>query len=138
VSVLALPFHNAQLGDKARMRVATDAALTDIVLDSGWKDFFGEVYPYGTLLWGRSEWMDGHLSAEDAAGKMPPWMHVVSDDVFGRYVDVQLDFSGNTDGFVDVGQIIVSSAVTPIVNMSWGVKPPFYKDPSTKKRAKGG
>lgn len=138
IRVLAIPFHNAQLGDLARIRVATDAALTDIVLDTGWQEFFGEVYPFGSLEFGRPEWTDGRLTPEQAAGQMPPWVYVAAGEVLGRYLDVQLDFSGNSDGCTDVGQIVASPAIRPIYNVSYGVRPPYYRDPSTKRRAKGG
>jgi hypothetical protein len=138
ISVLAIPFHNAQIGNLARMRLATDAGFADVVVDTGWKEFFGEVYPWGTLPWGHVSWVDGRLNAEQAYQRVPPWMHVLGEEVLGRYLEVQLDFTGNTDGFVDVGQIVAASALSPVYNASRGVTPPFYVDASTKTRAKGG
>lgn len=136
--VLVLPFHNAQPGDSARIRVATDAGLTDVVLDTGTKDFFGETYAYGSLEWGTVQWLDGLYSPEQAAGLMPAWIHIAGSDVFGRYLDIQFNFSGNTDGYVDVGQIVASPTITPVYNISYGVSVPFPRDPSTSSRARGG
>lgn len=138
IKVIALPFHNAKLGDTARARVATDAGFTSVVLDSGVKEFFSEVYPYGTLPWGHASWLDGHLTEEQAAGLTPPWMHISPETVLGRYVEIACDFSGNSDGFVDLGQVVVAQMLQPTYNMSYGVQPPFYRDPSTKSRSKGG
>jgi hypothetical protein len=138
IDLLALPFHNAKPGDKARMRVATDAAFTDVVADSGMKEFFPELYPYGTLPWGSENLLDGHLTQEQAAGMIPPWTHFPPDSVLGRYIETALDFSDNSDGFVDLGQIVAATAITPRYNVSYGVSVPFPRDPSTKTRTKGG
>lgn len=138
IRVLAIPLHNAWVGDTARIRVCTDAGLTDCVLDTGWQEFFGEIYPYGSLEYGRVEWLDGRATPEQAAGQMPPWLHIAPGDVLGLYLDVQFDFTNNPNGCVDVGQIVAAPAVSPVYNISYGVKPPYYRDPSTKKRSKGG
>lgn len=138
ISTLAIPVHNAGLLDKARIRVATDLALTNITLDTNWKEFFGEAYPFGALPWGRVEWIDGRLTVEQAAGQMPPWVYFSPVEVLGRYLDVQFDFTNNASGVVDVGQIVASAALTPRYNVSYGVKPPFYRDPSQSSRSKGG
>lgn len=140
LSVLAIPIHNAGISDMARIRVATDAGFTDVVLDTGWQEFFGEMYPFGSLPWGRVEWIDGRMTAEQVAGLLSPptWVYVSPVEVIGRYLDVQFDFTDNDDGVVDVGQIVVSPAFAPRYNFSYGVKPPYYKDPSTATRSKGG
>lgn len=138
IDILALPFHNAKIGDTARIKVATDAALTNLVLDTGWKEFFGEIYPYGSLQWGSENWLDGRMRPEQAAGLMPPWMHISPSSVFGRYLGISLDFSANSDGWVDLGQVVVAPALTPKYNVSYGVAVPFYRDPSTVTRSKGG
>jgi hypothetical protein len=136
--ILAIPFHNARPGDTARIRVASDAGLTDILLDTGSVEFFQEVYPWGALEWGRVEWSDGRLTPEQAAGRMPPWIYIAPEPIIGRYLEVSFDFSGNPDGYVDVGQIVASPSITPAYNVSYGCTPPFPRDPSTKTRLRGG
>lgn len=138
IRVLVLPFHNAQPGDTARIRVASDAAFTDVLIDTGFKEFFGEVFSFGTLEWGSAQWLDGRYGPEQAAGLMPAWMHIAAADVFGRYLDVQLNFSGNSAGYIDLGQIVASPVLSPAYNFSYGVAPPYYRDPSTSTRSKGG
>ena len=138
ISVLALPFQNASLRDSARIRVCTDPALTDVVIDTGWLEFFGVIYPYGSLDPSRVEWIDGRLTAEDAVGMVGPWSYVAPTPQIGRYLDIQLDFRSNPSGYIDLGQVVASPALTSVKNISYGVTPPFYVDPSTKTRAKGG
>lgn len=137
-SVFAMPINNAQLGDTGRIRFATDAGFTDVVADSGWKEFWGEIYPYGSIPWGHPCWIDGHPTAEQVAGAIPPWMYIAPGDVLGRYVEVALDFTNNTDGYVDIGRITVSPGITPAINADFGLVVPFYVDPSTSTRSKGG
>jgi hypothetical protein len=138
VALLALPHHNAGIYDSARIRFCTDAALTDAVIDTGWKEFFGVIYPYGTLDPSRVEWIDGRLTAEDAVGVVYPWMHEEPVAQIGRYLDIQLDFRHNPAGYIDLGQVVASPLLTSVQGISYGVTVPFYVDPSTKTRAKGG
>lgn len=138
VAILALPFHNAGIYDSARIRLCTDAALTDAVIDTGWKEFFGVIYPYGTLDPSRVEWIDGRLTAEDAAGVVYPWVHEEPVAQIGRYLDIQLDFRSNPAGYIDLGQVVASPSLQAEWPISYGASPPFYVDPSTKTRAKGG
>lgn len=136
--VFALPVHNAGLLDTARVRMATDSGFTNVVADSTAKEFFGEVYQYGSLPWGNVSWMDGRLPAELAAGQMPIWWYIAPAEVIGRYVEWAFDFSTNAAGVVDIGQPIVSPALTPAYNVSYGVKQPYPVDPSQGNRSKGG
>ncbi len=138
IRVLAAPFHNARLGDAMRMSLYTDAGLTDMVLDSGWKEFFGIIYPYGSLPVTHVSAIDGRMSPEQAAGERPLWWHLAPEEVIGLYLLVEANFSGNADGVVDLGQIVASPGISPAYNFSYGVRPPYYRDPSTKRRAKGG
>lgn len=138
IGALAMPFHNAQDGDLGRIRIASDAALTDILYDSGWIDFIGEIYPYGSLPSERVEWIDGRMTAEQSADRMIPWIDILPADVYGRYLEIQLDFTDNTDGYVDIGRIFASPIISPTVNTLEGTTPPFYHDPSTKSRTRRG
>jgi hypothetical protein len=138
VQVLAIPLHNASTFDRARIRVCTDAALTDAVIDTGWLEFFGVIYPFGTLDPTRVEWVDGRLTPEDAVGYKIPWMYVADTAYIGRYLDIQFDWTKNPAGFIDVGQIVAAPALTAKYTISYGSNPPYYTDPSTKTRAKGG
>ncbi len=138
IGMLAMPSHNAQDGDLGRIRIASDAALTDILYDSGWVEFLGEIYPFESLASERVEWIDGHLTAEQVADQVVPWIDVLPTEVYGKYLDVQLDFTDNTDGYVDIGRIFACTVISPTVNTLEGTTPPFYRDPSTKSRTRRG
>jgi hypothetical protein len=65
-------------------------------------------------------------------------VYVADGAKIGRYLEISLDFRHNVDGYIDLGQVIASPALSSYKNISYGVTPPFYVDPSTKTRARGG
>ena len=135
--VFVVPMHNASDGDLARVRFATDAAFNEVVLDSGWIEFYGTVYPWGALPWGHPSWWDGRLTDEDAAGYVIPWMYTVGESVVGQFVEWSFDFTTNPAGVCDVGRLVVSPAFSPVWNVSCGIQ--FgWNDGSKKQRSKGG
>ncbi len=137
VRVVAIPTHSAKLGDKARFTLYTDAARTNLVLDTGWVDFFGVIYPFGSLPWGHESFATGRLSAEVAADYRVAWLYVAGAEVLGRYWRLEINASGNTDGFIDIGRLVVARGWTPKYNVSYGVQ--FgWRDDSRKSRSKGG
>ncbi len=138
VGAVAIPFTNAKEGDTARVKLYSDSGLTDLLYDSGAIDFFGVMFPFGSLPAEAEEWIDGKFSGEDKSGRSVPWVHVIGHQVSARYMQILLDFSNNTDGYVDIGRIFAGPVVVPDYNVEVGVSVPFYKDPSTKSRAKGG
>lgn len=138
VRVFAIPISNARPGDTARILFYADEARTELVLDTGDIEFFGEVFTWGALEWGRQEWLDGRMTVEQVANAVPSWRYWSQSEVIGRVIEIRLNFSGNLDGFTDIGQVVASPAFSPNYNLSFGCTPPFIRDPSTKKRSKGG
>lgn len=137
VRVLGMPMHNCSIGDRVRVRLATDAAITDVTLDTGWQDVIGEWYPFGSLPWGDPRSWDGLPTAEDLAGYAPPWLHVAAADAYGRYVKWEWDIGTNPAGYLDVGRLFVGSAIQPRYNYSYGIKFAIV-DKSPSARSRGG
>ena len=137
VRVIAIPMHSAKPGDKARVKIATDAAMTSIVLDTGWVDFYGTIYPFGSQPWGSESWWSGTLSAEAAADYRVSWLYVAGSEVLGRYGTLEIDASGNPDGYIDIGRLVVARGWSPKINISRGWQA-GWRDSSRKTRAKGG
>ncbi len=138
IGAISIPFNNAREGDTAQVKIYSDAGLTQLVYDTGVIPFFGVVFPFGSLPADAEEFIDGKFSSEDKSGRMIPWQTVIGYPVSGRYAQVLFDFTNNTDGFVDCGRIFMGPIVTPDHNIEVGVSVPFYRDPSSKSRAKGG
>lgn len=137
VQIYAAPFHNCGIGDKVRARLATDAAIADVVYDTGWCDVIGRWYEWGALPWGDPHWWDGMPTAEDLDGLCPPWIHVAAAESLGRYVEWSWDVSGNAAGYLDVGRLHVGPVLQPRYNLSYGVRV-GRQDKSAYVRSKGG
>lgn len=135
--VIVLPAHNAYPGDLARVRLATDAAFTDVVADTGWQEFFTRAYPFGSLPWGDVRFWDGYLTLEEVEGYVIPWIYVLPAEVLYRYVKVEIDARSNPAGYFDLGAVVVSPGVRPRYNLSYGVQL-GYRDDSRRERSRGG
>lgn len=134
--VLVIPAHSAARGDKARIRLATDAGFTDVVADTGWQDFFPRAYAWGTAPWLDIHFRDGYLTAEETAGLMIPWIVVLPAPVLFRYVKVEIDARANPAGFFDLGAVVISPGISPRYNISYGVQFAL-RDDSRRERSKG-
>lgn len=137
VRTVVFPKHSAGINDKARVRVATDAAFTNVLMDSGWLDFYGAILPFGSLSWGDPSFWTGRLTAEQAAGYPLPWVYIAPQQVYGRYVKIEIDATSNPAGFLDLARAIVSPGWQPRYNMSYGAQIGWLDD-TPKKRSKGG
>lgn len=100
----------------AQVRVSIDDAGTSEVYNSGWVAVYPTgVYPSGTELWGES------VTTVDAdayaAGKRWPFILLPDSTsetlATGRYVTVEIDDQSNSDAFVEVGRLWVSSSYQP-------------------------
>lgn len=138
IDIFGVPINNAQDGDTCRVLAYSDAALTQLEYDSGATDFIGEIYPYGSLRCERIEWLDGHMTPEQLSGIIIPWINIPANSVFARYIKFKFDFTNNTDGFVDVGRLLAAEFVSTENFVPYGASPPFYIDPSTTTRSRGG
>lgn len=137
VGVIAIPKHTAQPGNTVRVRLATDVALTNVVLDTGVQEFWPRIFPWGSLPWGDPRFADGRITLEDAAGYNLPWTYSVPSQVVGQYLRADFDFSGNPNGCADVAKIVVSPGIQPRHNFSWGWQI-GWTDDSQRKRSLGG
>lgn len=100
----------------AKVRVTIDNASLVEVYNSGWVDVYPTgVYPSGTELWG--EPVSTVDAAAYAAGKRWPFILLPDSTSItladGQYVTVEIDDSLNTDTFIDIGRLWVSSSYQP-------------------------
>lgn len=100
----------------ASIRVSIDDAGSSEVYNSGWLDVYPTgVYPSGTELWG--EPVSTVDSVAYAAGKR--WPLILLPDstsetlADGQYVTIEIDDTLNTDTFVDIGRVWISSSYQP-------------------------
>lgn len=100
----------------AQVRVSIDDATPTEVYNSGWLDVYpASVYPSGTELWG--ETVTSVDADAYAAGKRWPFILLPDSTSVtlanGRHVTVEIDDQSNSDAYVEVGRLWVSSSYQP-------------------------
>ena len=137
VRLLFLPKHSISREGFIRVTASTDPAFGTLEYDTGWLDAWPTVYDYGAVDWGHPSWWDGKLSPEEAAGYNIALIQVFDEDVLARYWRVEVDDTGNPDGFIEVSRMFLTPGWQPTVNMSNGAGL-GWKDPSTSRESLGG
>ena len=120
VRLIAIPKHNISRLGKVRVRGSTSASFATSVLDTGWRDVWQVVYPFGTLPYGHPSWWDGKLSAEDAQWAVIPFVYVHSAAVVARYWRVEIDDTANAAGYIELTRLFLSPGWQPTRNLAYG------------------
>jgi hypothetical protein len=136
VSLVALLRHNLTQGGRWRIRLSDVADFATSLFDSGWRDVWPEITPFGQGLWGEFVW-GGKLDPEDAGTYGIGAYHVLPTSVFARYVRIELDDQDNPDGYLEAGRLIVSPAWQPTRNLTYGWTL-RHIDESRRVRSRGG
>ncbi len=119
VRVGALPIVYGSRNCKIRLRGYVSLDLP-AVCDSGWKDLYPVVYPFGSLYYGHVSFWDGKMSEEDAALFTMPWIHVWDDFQLARYWKFEIDDVTSEVGYVDIPRVFLSPGYQPSLNFLFG------------------
>jgi hypothetical protein len=143
VSVFAIVRHNLGLNARYRVRVAQDAAFTNVIYDAAqlpaspsvsanfvlqqyamqgrvWPQVWPRLFNTASLDWEDPNWWDGRLPEEDRRGYPGLILCVLDEPVFGRYVRVEFLDEENVDGYVELGRLFISQAWRPKNNATYG------------------
>lgn len=131
ISFVALLKHNLTSAATWRVRISNVDTFATTVYDSGTIDIWSRTETLGSSPWGAFPW-DGKATPEDG-----DFGFLIFDAVFGRYVRIDIVDSGNPDGYIQAGRLIVDSPFRPTVNPSYGLQI-GYVNPSNKRRSRGG
>lgn len=85
--------------------VQTLATMQTVVHDSGWL----------------TAWPSG-IDAEESEGMNIPLVHIPSSAFTARYWSVQISDAANADGYVDLGQLLITGGYTPTINFAYGAE----------------
>lgn len=101
-----------------------------VLYDSGW----GAVWPSGVVPQSLLEWEDdnfwlGTVSANVRAGYQSPYIKLLGSTQTHRYWRVEIADTSNSDGYVQIGRLFMSSTWTPSVNYAYGAGL-GYQDPT--------
>jgi len=130
IGVLALVVHNIGVSGTVRVTASDTAPFTVTQYDSG----AVQVWPSGLIPQNLLEWEDdnfwlGTLSASARAGYQSPYIHVLPVAQSWRYWKVEIDDTGNTDGYIQIGRLFLAQGWRPGVNYAYGADL-GYQDPT--------
>lgn len=122
ISVVALVRTNLSRAALFRVRIYTDAGLTDEQYDSGWTDAFALwTWAFGTIPWEDPHFWDGKPTEDDLDGYFPrDVIHVLDYRRLGKYVKVEINDTANADGYVEIGRAFIGDGWQPEYNMPYG------------------
>lgn len=96
--------------------------------NSGWKDVWPEVYPYGEQEWEEDSWWSGKYSAEELDGYTATLTVALPKVVTHQYWQLEIDDTSNPDGYVEIGRLFIGPAWQPSKNASYGLARQFETD----------
>ena len=122
IGVLALVVHNMSVVAKVRIRGDDAADFLTPVYDSGWMD----VWPAGVIPQELLEWEDdnfwlGTVSQNAIAGYRAPFTHYLPEPSPLRYWRIEIDDTGNSDGWIQVGRVFLGKVWSPEFDMNYGM-----------------
>ena len=113
VRVLALVNHNISQIGTWRLRLSdSDPSFAAAIYDSGFVDVWPQVVPFGLANWGGFNWGQG-LSESEAGVYGPYAVQVTAAELLVRYLRFEIADTGNAEGFVELGRLIVADAFQP-------------------------
>jgi hypothetical protein len=118
--VIALRNHNLSITAEYRVIGSLTADFALLTHDSGWRDVWPVIYPYGTLEWEDDNWWTGKYTQEEREGYTTELDHLLPAAKLGRYWRVEIKDVGNPAGYVQVGRLFIGPAWQPKLNMIYG------------------
>jgi hypothetical protein len=125
VRLIALVRHNLTLAATFRVRLYSDAGLTELVYDSEVIDVWPVVYPASTIEWEDNNWFTGKYTDEEIAGYVwtrPLWLGAV---YIARAIKVEIFDATNPAGYVEVGLCEIAQGWQASVNFAYGLEHGF-------------
>jgi len=120
VRLIDIVCHTLSLDAKYRIRSSAISDFSVIGTDSGWRDVWPAVYPFGTLPWGSPNWWDGRYTAKQIAAQKTELKYILAEDCTDQFWLIEFDDQTNTAGHIDVGYVFIGPAWQPATNASFG------------------
>ena len=138
VKCVALLRHNLRTSARYRLRLSATAGDYSAPLwDSGMRDVWDSMFPFGTKDWGDDGWWGGKPSAEDISGYPSLLLCVLPTVVRARYLRLELFDEGHPAGYIEAARLWVSGQWQPKYNVIYGMQL-GWEDPSKTEEALDG
>lgn len=137
IRLLALVRHNCSLDASFRVRLYGDTGLTELVYDSGWLNVWPACYSPENLDWEDDNWWTGGYTEDEIQGY--PWTRPLwlGQAWLARAIKVEIDDTGNDDGYVQLGLCEIAQGWQPSNNFRYGLEQGF-ESRSDSQQALGG
>jgi hypothetical protein len=119
--VIALANHNLSTSALVRIRLYANEGMTILIEDSGWFDVWPSIIPTRETEWEFDNWWDGKPRQEDIALYTKLLIHRLVETRTPKVIRIDIDDTGNPDGYVKIGRLFVSKAWQPEYNASYGI-----------------
>lgn len=122
IECIGLVAHNLSVSAKVRIRGDDAADFASVIYNSGWLDVWSSgVIPQDLLEWEDDNFWLGTISQNAIAGYRAPFTHYLTAASPLRYWRIELDDTGNTDGWLQIGRVFIGQVWQPAYNMSYGM-----------------
>lgn len=112
--------HNCTLDATYRLRASDDSTFSTTMFDSGVREVWPTVFPYGTLEWEDNNWWNGKYAEDSISGYTTSLITTTPTVVFARYWYLEIFDEGNPLGYIDIGRIFLGRVWQPSLNMNYG------------------
>lgn len=113
IGVIATVRSNLQATAQWRIRAGSDATFATSSYDSGWIDCWPEQWPVGVLPSGHPNAATRTFTNADIARRRWDVLLVLPTPVTARYWRIEYDDTTNTDGYVEIGVLVMAPLYIP-------------------------
>ncbi len=137
VGIVALVSTNISVDGQVKATGYSDANYSTEVATTGWVDFWADAYQFGDRAWGVPDIFSSKLSAEDREGYPAVWNYIFSTETIAQYWQIEIRDEANTDGYIEVGRLVLARKWQPTVNMAYGAEISWETDTRVRRSRKG-
>lgn len=105
-------------------------------LDTGYVDVWQVIYAFGTLPYGHPSLADGKATEEEVAEEPIPFA-IYPGTYIDRYWRIDIKNTGNTDGYIDIGRLVMGRTYEPSLGMVYGSDLSWFSDTVVNKSLGG-
>lgn len=118
--------HNGSFSGQARIRIGDDTSWApnttsyDVTVDI-WTGMQNGPWDVNDYEWEDDDFWLGGFDQEEIQGLTAVSTHVLPEPRAGRYLRIDILDQSNPDGFFQLGRVFAGPAVSPSVNVAWGM-----------------
>ncbi|MGQ3027877.1 MAG: hypothetical protein ACT7A5_16080 [Ferrovibrionaceae bacterium] len=110
--------HNLSRSARRRISLYSDAARTVLVAQAPWEDVIPVIYSFGSLPYEHPSWFDGRIEPRLLRRYPMPIKAIWPSHQLARYGRLEIDDTANSDGYVELGRLIIAYGLQPTRGVS--------------------